>query len=84
MTDDDDKMMTWWYQFGVWVGTGGVQGRFCVEKRANGASARRLAAAQLSRWWAGDDDGAVDDGGNGDDVLKDSVKSNDEGKPSLH
>ena len=51
--------------------------------RANGASARRLAAAQLSRWWAGDD-GADDDGGNGDDVLKDSVKSNDEGKPSLH
>ena len=29
----------------------------------------------------GNDD---DDGGNGDDVLKDSVKSNDEGKRSLH
>ena len=49
---------------------------------ANRASVRRLAAAQLSRWWAGDD-GADDDGGNGDDVLKDSVKSNDEGKVSL-
>ena len=146
MTDD----MIWWYQSGVWVGTGGKDwghkddlakiifmapvigdhamvmtmamtmtmtmmirwwhddtslesGSALVVSKGGSVSRRGQTEPPLDGslqhnyqddelvmnwwwclWWWASDDGADDDGGNGDDVLKDSVKSNDEGKPSLH